>query len=94
MSKGMKIKLNSRGMADLLKGADVRAELTKRAERVLSAAQADPHDDSGDYEAGLHIQQATTDRAVVRVVSGDWKGHILEAKCGVLARALDSAGGG
>ena len=94
MAKGTKVKLNSRGMADLLKGADVRAELTKRAERVLAAAQADPHDDSGDYEAGLHVQQATTDRAVVRVVSGDWKGHILESRYGILARALDSAGGG
>ena len=94
MSKGMKIKLNGRGMEALLKGADVRAELTKRAESVLSAAQADPHDDSGDYEAGLHIEQDTTDRAVVRVVSGDWKGHILESRYGILARALDSAGGG
>lgn len=93
MAKGIKVKLNSRGMADLLKGADVRRELTKRAESVLSAAQADPHDDSGDYEAGLHIEQAETDRAVVRVVSGDWKGHILEAKYGILSRALDSAGG-
>ena len=41
----------------------VRAMLTGHAERVLAAAQADPHDDSGAYEAGLHIEQATTDRA-------------------------------
>ena len=90
---GIRIKLNHGGMAELLKSAEVRSALTQRAERVLAAAQADPHDDTGDYEAGLHIEQDTTDRAVVRVVSGDWKGHILEAKYGVLSRALDAAGG-
>ncbi len=85
-----KVTLKSSGMADLLKSSEVRAALTERAERVLSAAQADPHDDTGDYEAGLHIEQDTTDRAVVRVVSGDFKGHILEARYGILARALDA----
>ncbi len=85
-----KVTLKSSGMADLLKSSEVRAALTERAERVLSAAQADPHDDTGDYEAGLHIEHDTTDRAVVRVVSGDFKGHILEAEYGILARALDA----
>lgn len=85
-----KVKLNSGGMAALLKSAEVRADLSSRAERVLAAAKADPHDDTHDYENGLHIEQDTTDRAVVRVVSGDWKGHIMEANYGVLARALDA----
>jgi hypothetical protein len=80
-------------MAALLKSGEVRGFVTERAERVLAAAQADPHDDTGAYEAGLHIEQDTTDRAVVRVVSGDKKGHILEANYGILARSLDAAGG-
>lgn len=88
-----RVRLNSPGMAALLKSGEVRAFVTERAERVLAAAQADPHDDTGAYEAGLHIEQDTTDRAVVRVVSGDWKGHIMEANYGVLSRALDAAGG-
>lgn len=87
---GRVTRLNSAGMSELLKSSAVRAALTERAGRVLAAAQADPHDDKGDYEAGLHIVQATTDRAAVRVVSGDWKGHILEAKYGILARSLDA----
>lgn len=69
----------------------IRTMLTEKMQPVLAAAKADPHDDTGDYERGLHIEQATTDRAVVRVVSGDWKGYILEARYGILARALDSA---
>lgn len=88
-----RVRLKSSGMAALLKSSEVRAMLTPRAERVLAAAKADPHDDTGAYENGLHIEQDTTDRAVVRVVSGDRKGHILEANYGILSRALDSAGG-
>lgn len=88
-----KVKVNHRGMEEVLKSSGTRRELTRRAERVLSAAQDDPHDDTGAYEAGLHIEQDTTDRAVVRVVSGDFKGHILESKYGILSRALDAAGG-
>lgn len=86
-----KVIIHHGGMAELLKSAGVRARLTEAAQPVLAAAKADPHDDTGAYEAGLHIEQAVTDRAVVRVVSGDWKGHILEAEYGILARALDSA---
>jgi hypothetical protein len=88
-----RVRLKSSGMAALLKSGEVRGFVTERAERVLAAAQADPHDDTGAYEAGLHIEQDTTDRAVVRVVSGDKKGHILEANYGILARSLDAAGG-
>lgn len=88
-----RVRLKSSGMEAMLKSAGIRAMLTKRAVKVLAAAQADEHDDSGAYEAGLHIEHATTDRAVVRVTSGDYKGHILEARYGILARALDAAGG-
>jgi hypothetical protein len=78
-------------MAALLKSSEVRAMLTDHAQPVLSAAQADPHDDSGAYEASLHIEQATTDRAVVRVVADVPYSHVVEANYGVLARALDAA---
>lgn len=87
-----KVKLNHPGMAALLKSGEVRAMLGEKMRPVLAAAQADPHDDTGAYEASLQIQQHTTDRAVVRVIATDRKSHILEAKYGILARALDAAG--
>lgn len=89
-----RIKLNSAGIQSYLDGGGgVDSLLRARAERVLAAAKADPHDDTGAYENGLHIEEVHTDRLVVRVVSGDYKGHILEANYGILSRALDSAGG-
>lgn len=90
-----KIVLNHDEIQTYLDGEHgVREMLRKNAELVLAAAQADPHDDSGDYENGLQIQEAHTDRLSVRVVGTDWKSHILEARYGILARALDSARGG
>ena len=89
----MRYKQKSAGIKELLNSDGIRAMLTTKAEGVLAAAQADPHDETGAYEAGLRIEQATTDRAVVRVKGSDWKSGILEAKYGILGRALDAAGG-
>jgi hypothetical protein len=87
------IKLNHAGIQSYLDGNHgVSALLHSKAEAVLAAAQADPHDDTGDYENGLEIQEAHTDRLAVRVVATDWKSYILEAKYGILSRALDAAG--
>lgn len=87
------LRMNRAGLRELLKSDEVRAMLTPRMERVLEAARADPHDDTFAYQNGLQLRQETTDRVAVRVVSTDYKGHILEAKYGILSRALDAAGG-
>lgn len=87
-----RLNLNSAGIQSYLDGAHgVRALLRSHAEPVLAAAQADPHDASGEYEASLHIEEAHTDRLVVRVVAGVPYSHVVEANHGVLSRALDSA---
>lgn len=88
------VKLNKAGIRELLTSPEVVAILEAKARPVLAAAQADPHDLSGDYERGLEIQTTTGGtRARVKVISTDYKGHILESKYGILSRALDSAGG-
>jgi hypothetical protein len=60
----VRIKLNNKGMRELLKSAEVRAHLTDRMQRVLSAAQAGAGEGI-DY----HLMQGTTDRARVSVGS-------------------------
>ena len=87
----VRFKLNHAGMAAMLKSDDLRAHIAPYAERVLAAAKADPHDDTGAYEASLHIEHATTDRVVERVVASDPKCGILEARYGILVRALGAA---
>lgn len=87
-----RVTINHRGIQSYLDGDHgVRDLLRSHAEPVLAAAQADPHDDSGDYERSLHIEEAHTDRLVVRVVADVPYSHVLEANYGILARALDHA---
>jgi hypothetical protein len=91
MASSIKYKQDSGGIKDLLKSSEVRSMLKNKADPVLSAAQADPHDASGAYEGSLHIVDDTTDRAVVRVVADVPYALVLEANYGILARALDAA---
>jgi hypothetical protein len=88
-----KVTLSSAGMKALLNDPGVRAELTRRAGPVLAAAKASAPVDTGAYKESIAIVQATTDRAVVRVVATDRKSFLVESRTGNLARALDAAGG-
>ncbi len=86
-------KLNSKGMAELLKSAGVRADLTRRMERVADKGRSAAPVASGDYKDHIEVFQATTDRAVVR--AGSTSDHALqvEVHTGNMTRALDAAGG-
>lgn len=89
----MVVKLNEQVLQQYLAGEHgVLEGLMPRAEQMLAAAKADPHDDTGAYQDGLHIEEIQTPEGLqLRVVSGDWKGFILEAEYGILARAVDAA---
>lgn len=81
-------KLNSAGVGELLKSAEVRAQCTKAAEGVLGRAKGNAPVDSGAYRDSIHIEQDTTDRAAVRVVADVPYATIVESKTGNLARSL------
>ena len=86
-----RIDVNSRTLQSYLDGGHgVRELLRGKAENVASALRADPHDDTGAFEAGVTIEEVHTDRLVLRVGSTDHKGHILEANYGLHSRALDA----
>lgn len=87
-----KVKLNHRGVEEVLKSRQTRALLTEKAQRVLSAAVASAPVVTGNYRAGLEVQQDTTDRAIARVAGTAPHSHLVEADSGNLARALDAAG--
>lgn len=91
MASGIRVTLNHGGMGALLKSSGVRAELTRRMGGALSAAKASAPVATGAYRDGLHIEQATTDRAVVRIVGSTDHDLVVEANTGNLARSLDSA---
>lgn len=89
-----RVKINyGRPFAEILNSREVRDLCTTRAERALSAARSGAPVDSGTYRASLRLEQATTDRAVARVVADVDYAMVVEARTGNLARALDAAGG-
>lgn len=80
------------GVEEILNSSDTRSLLTDKAESVLSAAQSSAPVSSGDYQRSLHLEQDSTDRAVVRVVADVPYAAVVEANTGNLARSLDAAG--
>lgn len=71
----------------------VESPLNRSATGVESAARATAPVDTGEYLDSIHIETDHTDRMVKRVISNVPYAMIVEARDGVLARALDAAGG-
>jgi hypothetical protein len=91
MPRAGTVKTDYKGIGDVLNDPGVRADLTRRMGAVLSVARAGAPVDTGAYRDGLHIEQATTDRVVVRVSGSTGHDMFVEADTGNLARALDAA---
>lgn len=86
---GTRLKLNSSEIQSYLDGNHgVRAALQAEAEKVLSNAKANAPVLSGAYQSSLHIEEAHTDRLVLRVVADVPYAAAVEANDGTLARSL------
>jgi len=93
MATRVKVKLNSRGIDQLLHSAQVRALLRERANPIAARARSTAPVNTGDYWKSIGVEDATTDRAVVRVVARVAYALVIESKTGNLVRALGSEGG-
>lgn len=89
----IRIEVNKAGIRELLNSSELRADLTRRMQRVEAEAKATAPVESGEHRDSIHIEQDTTDRAVVRVVADAPHSFWVAVKTGHLARALDAAGG-
>lgn len=87
----VRVKLNSAGVAALLKDEGVRDYLLELAERVADAARATAPVETGAYMNSIHAYTDTTDRAVGRVGSDVEHALVVQAKTGNLSKALDAA---
>lgn len=86
-----KLKLNHRGIGELLNSDEVGDMLEEKMRPALARAKATAPVDSGDYRDGLHLERIHTDRVVVRIVGSTDHDLAVEADTGNLARALDEA---
>lgn len=83
--------LNTAGVKALLNSPEIRGELQRRAEAVEAEAKESAPLESGEHRDSIHIEHATTDRAVVRVVADSDHSLWVEARTGHLARSLKAA---
>jgi hypothetical protein len=89
-----KVTLNHKAMQDLLDGGGgVREVLRGKAESVAAAGRSSAPVKTGNYRDRITVAEDHTDRLVFRVGSTAPHAHLVEAKHGILARALDAAGG-
>lgn len=88
-----RVEVNRRGIDQVLHSAEVRALLRQLAEPVAARARSSAPVNTGDYRNSIAVEEAVTDRAVVRVVARVPYALIVEARTGNLARALGSEGG-
>jgi hypothetical protein len=92
----VKVRL-TKGMADLLNDRGVTDAVRKEADKVLDAAKSIAPVFSGDYRGSLRVipfmsTVYRTPRTVCAVGSDAPHALAVEAKHGVLQRALDGAG--
>lgn len=87
-----RVRLNSSVVQEYLDGGHgVESMLEAAAQSVLGAAQGGAPVDEGTYQASLHVETVRTDRMVKRVVADAPHALAVEARDGVLARAIDAA---
>jgi hypothetical protein len=84
-----KVKLDSPGIAEILKSAEVASEV---AEAAYSVADYADHTTQAGVEIPVEVDTYTTDRAAAGVTLAHPAGLGIEAKYGVLARAASAAG--
>lgn len=92
----VRVDLNRSGVEDVLSAPGVVAELRRRAEAVADAAIASAPVKTGNYRDSIHVEvdESPVDgRARARVVASAPHAHLVEARTGNLARALNAAGG-
>ena len=76
----------------ILKSAGVEQLTKEAAERAYANAHASAPVKTGDYQRGLAIEREVKQyRTVYRLVGRDWKTKIIEARLGILVRALKAA---
>lgn len=82
------VKLDHKGIAELLKSAKFGQEVNAAAEKMAEATRAE----IGDGSVEVVVDRYTTDRQAAAVVIADAAGVSLQAKHGVLTKSAGSVG--
>lgn len=82
---------NEQFFQDLLVSPQLEAVCVEAGQRILAEIQATGPEDTGEYLDGFVIRVKRQKRVVVEVVGTDPKTLLIEARLGVMAKALQRA---
>lgn len=83
-----RVKLNTRGVGEVLRSTGMAREVKGLAESAAARARSSAPVQSGDYGASIFVVSDVTDRAVARVATSAAHGMVVEANTGNLARSI------
>lgn len=87
MTKRIAVKLDTAGIAEILKSSGMTTMVTDAAERMGSLVRS-----SVPADVEVIVRPYTTDRAAAAVVIADVRGLPIQARTGALTRAATSIG--
>lgn len=91
-TRRVRVRINDKGVAELLQSRGVRDGLDRRAQNVLDQAKATAPVDTGEHRDSLHLEhELHGDRAVVHVVADSGHSLLAEIATGHMGAALDAA---
>jgi hypothetical protein len=91
VAKGVRVKLISRGLRELLLDDGVAGDLRTRSDRVLAAAAGSAPEVTGAYKRSLEVRVVRHgDRNVGQVHATVPHAHLVELRTNTLARSLDA----
>lgn len=86
------IKVNGKGIRELLNSDMVKKDLERRGEKVKARANSNAPVDTGALAQSHEMITDNTDRARVRIYSNKEYAITVEANTGYLSESLDAAG--
>lgn len=85
----VRVKLNSKGIQEMLLSAEMQAMLNAKAEEVAATARSTAPVESGEYAGSIETREnPTPNRARAEVVANDDKAMIVESRTRNLGSAL------
>jgi hypothetical protein len=87
-----KVRLDSRGIREVMKSAEMAAEVRDVAEQIADNALSQGHRVSSGEALPVKVDTYTTDRAAASVTLNHPAGMGMQAKYGVLTKAAGDAG--
>ena len=90
MASGIRVEINSRGAAEILKSSEVSEKLESMGKAIMDAANEKAPEHGYTEQEPFAMESGTTDRAYTAVYTRTTLGKRMQAKHNTLKQAMDA----